>query len=333
MGIIEFATSIPDANAQDAIFKADVQVRRHHKIGVAISGGSDSAIMTDMVWMLDKDKKAIYYWMDTGLEYYATKRHLAELENKYGIEIVKLSAKKSIPTCCKEYGVPFLSKRVSHLISRLQAHGFDWKDGAIADLEKKFPNCRLALRWWCNDFGEKSRFNIDCNRWLKEFLIENPPDFAISDQCCNFAKKSVAKEFIRDSDIDLNCVGVRRSEGGVRATAYKSCYTPSDGGGVDQFRPIFWLNNHSKQVYKEARGITYSDCYEVWGLERTGCAVCPFGKNFEFELECVKRYEPKFYLAVQAIFGKSYEYTRKYREFQKKMKNSTITWEEVMPND
>lgn len=47
---------------------------------------------------------------------------------------------------------------------------------------------------------------------------------------------------------------------------------------------------------------------------------CPYGKDFEKELEIVQKYEPKLYKACMNIFGESYEYTRKYREFQKMMK-------------
>lgn len=37
------------------------------------------------------------------------------------------------------------------------------------------------------------------------------------------------------------------------------------------------------------------------------------------ELEAAKKYEPSLYIVANAIFGKSYEYTRMYREFVKEM--------------
>lgn len=318
--LADFVESIPDSWVQDAILKANVHVDRGEKIACSISGGSDSDIMLDMLYKLDEDKKITYIWFDTGLEYEATKRHLRELEEKYGIEIVRLKAKKPIPIAIREYGVPFLSKQVSEWISRLQRHNFQWEDGTLDELLVKYPKCKAALRWWCNDFGENSRHNISYNTWLKEFMIENPPTFKISNKCCSFAKKFVADEFIREGDFDLNCVGVRKSEGGARASAYKNCFTPETDNKIAQFRPLFWLDNSSKQCYKECRRIKYSDCYEVWGMERTGCAACPFGRNFEFEIECIRKYEPKLYNAANKMFGASYEYTRKYREFQVKMK-------------
>lgn len=316
----EFALATPDQMAQDAIWKADREIQMHDKIVASISGGSDSDIMLDLLHRLDRENKITYIWFDTGLEYEATKRHLKELEEEYGIHIYRIKTPMPVPLAVRRYGLPFLSKQVSEMISRLQAHNFEWEDGTLEELLKKYPKCKVALRWWCNDWGENSRFNISYNTCLKEFLIENPPQFPISNRCCHFAKKAVAKAYEKSGDFDLSCIGVRKAEGGARSTAYKSCFTPGDGYKIAQYRPLFWFDKKSKQVYKQTHGVTYSDCYEVWGMDRAGCAACPFGQNFEFELECIQKYEPKFYAAVNKIFGQSYEYTRKYRLFQKEMK-------------
>ena len=93
----------------------------------------------------------------------------------------------------------------------------------------------------------------------------------------------------------------------------------SVSGGADQFRPIFWFKKDDKKAYEEAFGIVHSDCYCKYGLDRTGCACCPFGKFFERELAVAEQFEPNLYRAAIHVFGKSYEYTRQYREFQKKM--------------
>lgn len=284
--------------------------------------GSDSDLMLDMLYRLDPPKKIVYIWLDTGLEYEATKRHLKEIEEKYGISVIPLKAKKAIPAVVKEYGVPFISKQVSEFTSRLQRHNFQWEDESYEVLSARYPKCLSALRWWCNVHEGNSKFNISIvNPWLKEFIIQNPPDFKISNKCCHYAKKTVAHDFMKNSDYDLECVGVRKLEGGARSSAYKSCFTPHSDSKIAQYRPLYWFSNQSKQIYKDACNITYSDCYEIWGMKRTGCAACPFGREFEFELECIQKYEPKLYKAVNNIFGKSYEYTRKYRQFQKEMSN------------
>ena len=286
----------------------------------SVSGGSDSDIVVELCATLDTDGKVTYVFFDTGLEFQATKQHLKDLEQKYGIEIVIQKAVKPIPTCCREYGIPFLSKQVSEMISRLQRYNFKWEDKPFEELYAEYPKCKAALRWWCNDWGEGSKFNINYNTWLKEFMIANPPTFKISNKCCYYAKKLVAKKFKEEQDFDLSITGVRKAEGGARSSAYKNCFTPASDNTIDEYRPVFWYKQDTKTEFKDHYDIRYSDCYEVWGLPRTGCSGCPYAKDYESELEAVAKYEPKLYKALNKVFGESYEYTRKYREFQQMMR-------------
>lgn len=301
---------------------------KYEKIVCSVSGGSDSDVMLDICHRVDKNNKVEYVWFDTGLEFQATKDHLRFLEDKYGIEIKTYKARKPIPTCCRECGQPFISKNVSEMIYRLQLHNFQWEDEPLEKLLEKYckwdekkqdwVGCKGALVWWCNG-NQTSRFCISQNRFLKEFMIENPPWFKISSRCCKYAKKDVIHKLIKDGGYDLNIFGVRKSEGGIRATAYKNCFDESDS--CDNYRPLFWYSDSDKEEYEEHFGVTHSKCYSEYGLERTGCCACPYGRNLEFELEVTEKYEPKLYKAVTNIFADSYEYTKRYREFIEKSKS------------
>jgi 3'-phosphoadenosine 5'-phosphosulfate sulfotransferase (PAPS reductase)/FAD synthetase len=273
--------------------------------------------MLDLCCMVDTEQKIKYVFFDTGLEYEATKEHLKYLEEKYNINIYIEKASKPIPTCCKQYGQPFISKYVSEFMSRLQRHNFKWEDESYDQLILRYPKCKSALQWWCNDKGSESHFNIHQNKWLKEFILENPPRFKISNKCCHFAKKKVAKDFKINNNIDLSLVGVRKAEGGARATAYKNCFTNNvDKEDIaDEYRPIFWYKEETKRDYENQFNIIHSRCYSEYRLKRTGCAGCPYNRNFEFELKVIEEHEPKLFKAVNNIFGESYEYTRKYKEF------------------
>ena len=88
---------------------------KYKNILCSISGGSDSDVMLDIVWRCDKDNKVTYVWFDTGLEYQATKDHLKYLEEKYNIKIHPYKAIKPIPSSCKTYGQPFISKQSANL--------------------------------------------------------------------------------------------------------------------------------------------------------------------------------------------------------------------------
>lgn len=280
--------------------------------------------MLDILHKVDKDHKVEYVWFDTGIEYQATKDHLKYLEDKYGIEIKRYKAIKPIPVSCKEYGVPFLSKMVSQTIMALQKHNFKWEDKSFDELIQEYPNAKAYIKWWCNQYEPKtSQWNVARNKWLKEFLIENPPTFKISDKCCEYAKKKVKKQCDKENGYDLECIGVRKSEGGIRATAYKNCFSHYDNK-IDEYRPLFFFKNDDKIDYENLFNVIHSKCYTEYGLTRTGCAGCPFGNDFEQKLDVLQKYEPKLYKACNNIFGESYEYTRKYREFYKEMENKCV---------
>lgn len=284
-------------------------------IMVSVSGGSDSDIMLDMIERIGYPLSNLHYvFFDTGLEFSATKRHLEFLEHKYGITIERYKAKIPVPVGVKKYGLPFLSKKISNNIQRLQKHGFKWEDESFEELYVKYPRCKSALRWWCNRWGDHSKLNISNRKWLKEFMIANPPDFPISSGCCDGAKKGTSKMVEKIINPDLSIQGVRKAEGGIRSTAYTSCFDKVFGK-ADQFRPIFWFKKADKNTYEKIFEIVNSDCYCKYGLDRTGCACCPFGKNFEHELSVAEQYEPNLYKAAVHVFGKSYEYIRKYKQF------------------
>ena len=300
---------------------------KYEKIVCTISGGSDSDVMLDIVWQCDKDGKVEYVWFDTGLEYQATKDHLKFLEEKYGIKVKHYRAIVPIPTSCKKYGQPFISKNAAEMIDRLQRHNFQWEDESLEVLlerycewnEKKqdWVGCKGAIMWWCNA-NQSNQFNINHNKWLKEFMVQNPPKFKISSKCCKYAKKDVLHKLVTSEGYELNIFGVRKAEGGIRSTSYKSCFDESDK--CDNYRPLFWYVNDDKIDYENNYGVTHSKCYTEYGLTRTGCAGCPFGRDFEQELSVIEKYEPKLFKAVNNIFGDSYEYTRKYKVFCEEMK-------------
>lgn len=312
-----------------SIVKANHVLSNYHNIVVSISGGSDSDIVLDLIYRVSNilGKKVTYVWFDTGLEFEATKKHLTFLEEKYNIEILREKAVKPIPVACREYGQPFINKRVSEFLYRLQQHDFKFEDRPYEDLIQEYPNCQSALQWWCNTYeakanGKPSMLGIENNKYLKEFIIANPPRFKIANKCCYYAKKKVFHQIADSHNADLSIVGIRKAEGGARATIYKTCYS-DNGLECSTFRPIFWYSDKDKQFYEEKFGVTHSDCYTEYGMYRTGCAGCPYARTLESELDIIEAHEPKLYKAVNNIFKDSYEYTRQYREFCKSQRSQS----------
>lgn len=173
---------------------------KYEKIVCSISGGSDSDVMLDIIWRCDKEGKVEYVWFDTGLEYQATKDHLKLLQEKYGIEIRPYRAIKPIPTSCKTYGQPFISKNVSQNLQSLQRHGFKFEDKHYEELCEEYPKVKSKLKWWCNMY-DCSAFNICNNKWLKEFLIEIHQHLRFLITVANMQRKTLLITLLKNMDM------------------------------------------------------------------------------------------------------------------------------------
>ena len=83
------------------------------------------------------------------------------------------------------------------MIERLQRHDFKWEDETYSNLLPKYPNAKSALKWWCSwhdedlaahfpaQIGKSSKWSISRNSYLREFMIENPPQFKVSAKVIN----------------------------------------------------------------------------------------------------------------------------------------------------
>lgn len=287
--------------AYDALFHTGSKLLdyfgSHERIAISVSGGSDSDCIVHLVCTYFPEflEKCKFVFVNTGLEYDATKRHLCDLEKRYGIEIDRIRG-KSVVTAIRKYGVPILNKA-------------------------KSKNINLYLRG--TPKGEYLVFQADgalysftkSERELARYLKEN--GIMVSSKCCDISKKEPLYQYMKQNHTDLNVSGERKAEGGVRATVNKSCFS-ENVHGIDKYMPLFWWSDETKRIFKKTEGIRYSDCYEVWGMKRTGCVGCPFGKDTAHELELMYQYEPKLYKAVMAVFGQAYELTDRFNCRRKK---------------
>ena len=152
----------------DSEAKAHSVMKMHEgqNIRIAYSGGSDSDTMMWFFRKLGYDIPGVFY--DTGLEYQATKNHLAYMQEQgFTIEIAK--PKHLIPYALKNYGFPFLSKNASELLHRLQRNNFKFKEDGNKTYEELiilYPRAKGALSWWANWNGPTDKFNISRYRGL-----------------------------------------------------------------------------------------------------------------------------------------------------------------------
>lgn len=310
----------PDLDNQlfvvDAIAKTHSVMQQFEgkNIRVAYSGGSDSDTVLWFLRWLGYEVPAVFY--NTGLEYQATWNHLDYMvSQRFQIDVIK--AVRPIPTSQHKYGNAFINKYVSEMLERLQHHNFDFKNhGNLSweELNILYPNCQSALHWWTNT-NQSKRLGISWNKNLKEFLILYGLPFKVSGKCCDGAKKLPVKKYAKENSVDLFLLGIRQQEKGTRSAQYRSCYLSAKKYSYSMYFPLFWWKQDEKKLFDNLMNIQHSKAYTEYGLKRTGCAGCPFGRNFEFELDVIQEHEPKLYKGINTIFGSAYEWTRKYREF------------------
>jgi 3'-phosphoadenosine 5'-phosphosulfate sulfotransferase (PAPS reductase)/FAD synthetase len=158
---------------------------------------------------------------------------------------------------------------------------------------------------------------------MLDFIREYPPDFQISNKCCDYCKKQVAHKVQKGYEMVIT--GECRDEGGMRSVPRKDntslCFT-EQANGQFRLRPLFYVSDKDKAWYKEYYGLRYSDAYEIYGLKRTGCCGCPISYRAAEDLKIIEPYEPNVAKAAWNIFGASYKYREKYNAYKESRKKA-----------
>lgn len=312
------------------------RLREHPNAICSYSGGADSDIMIDLI---ERTRSIFnlppvdYVFFDTGLEMKATRQHVKDAAQKYGVEIVTCKPEVNIVQATRKYGVPFVSKIMSSGLDKWQKKNVplsiadeynkaEDKHAKRLELKERYPKCESLINFLCccNTYGEPRpniQLVINSSKYMLDFIKECPPDFKISAKCCDYCKKQVAHRVQKHYDMIIT--GERRDEGGMRSVPRKDCTTmcfTETSSGQYRLRPLFYVSDADKAWYKEYYGIRYSDAYEVYGLTRTGCCGCAISYKAIDDLEKIRPYEPNVVKAAWNIFGKSYLYRQKYNEYK-----------------
>ena len=314
------------------------RLREHPSANCSYSGGSDSDLLLDLIERVRTihSLPAIEYaFFNTGLEMKATKNHVKEQAEKYGVEIKEHRPKINIVMASRKYGIPFVSKIMSGGLSEWQKKqgpltiadeyaSAEDKAAKRQELRERYPKCESLINFicCCNAAGEPRpniQLVINSSKYMLEFIKETPPDFKISAECCTYCKKHVAHSVHKGFEMIIT--GERRDEGGMRSVPRQDntslCFTETSTGQF-RLRPLYYVSDADKAWYKENYGLRYSDAYEVYGLTRTGCCGCPISYKAVADLERIRPYEPNVVKAAWNIFGKSYLYRQKYNEYKAK---------------
>lgn len=312
------------------------RLTEHPNAICSYSGGSDSDIMLDLI---ERTRTAFnlppikYAFFNTGLEMKATKDHVKEVAEKYGVDIKEVKPDMSIVTSARKNGIPFVSKIMSAGLEGWQKKQLplsiadeyadaEDKIAKRAELKQRYPGCETTINFLCccNSKGEPRpniQLVINSSKYMLDFIREYPPQFKVSASCCDYCKKKPATRIQKDYEMIIT--GERRDEGGMRSVPKKDCTSmcfTENSHGQFRLKPLYYVSDADKAWYKERYGIRYSDAYEVYGLTRTGCCGCPISYKAVKGLEMIEPYEPNVVKAAWNIFGDSYRYRQKYNEYK-----------------
>lgn len=310
----------------------------HPNACCSYSGGSDSDILLDLIEKVRQFyglPEVRYHFFNTGMEMEATKRHVKEVAEKYGVKIDICRPKINIVQATRKYGLPFVSKIMSSGLEGIQTKNIPLeiadeyakakdKKAKRQELKERFPKSESVINFLCgcNSAGEPRpdiQLVIGSSDYMLDFIKENPIPFKVSNKCCTYCKKNLAHDM--QKYFDMIITGERRDEGGMRSVPRSDnsslCFTETADGKY-RLRPLYYVSDKDKEWYKNYYNIKYSDAYEIYGFKRTGCCGCSISARAIEDLERLRPFEPKLYKAAWNVFGDSYRYRQKYKEYVQK---------------
>ena len=177
IGVSKVYTDRPDYADFDSPAKFEAiksiiakRLREHPNAICSYSGGADSDIMIDLI---ERTRRIFelppikYVFFNTGLEMKATKDHVKDVAEKYGVEIEEVRPKINIVQSTRKYGIPFVSKIMSGGLSDWQKKGvplsiaqeYDQAEDKSAkrkELKERYPKCESLINFLCccNSKGE-----------------------------------------------------------------------------------------------------------------------------------------------------------------------------------
>ena len=187
----------------------------------------------------------------------------------------------------EKYGSPCFSKIQDDFIDRYQ------RGSRTKSLME-----RIQSRKFIGHDGKAHASSFRLNELARKTLLSGQLH-RVSPKCCYYLKKKTAHDFEKETGLKP-ILGVRGSEGALRKTQYKSCFS-KDG----KFTPIHDLSNELLEKIIKKYNIEVPDVYKY--IQRTGCMGCPYGRykgDTTKELALLNDRQRKF---VLEYFKESYE--------------------------
>ena len=285
-----------DAMLQDRIMKIQVMDSQHNLSGKAYlsySGGKDSNVVHYLLDMALPGNQIPRVYLDTGIEYKSVREFvLGQAEKDHRFKLVRPS--KNIKDMLEKYGYPFKSKEHSNKLHIYQ------NSGMTKTVEKYLSEGVYS----CPD---KLRY-----QFTPEFKLK------VHDMCCRQLKKQPAHTWETENGKSIIITGMRKSEGGQRASG-KQCSvfrSRDDGqdrtGTLKKFHPVYYVPNDFMDMFVSRFGVKLPDLYYApYNFTRTGCKGCPFNTKLGKDLETLEKFFPAERKQCEIVWGPVYDEYRR----------------------
>lgn len=272
------------------VIKDVIEKHGEQQFYVSFSGGKDSTVLHYLLDMALPENKIPRVFIDTGIEYKAIRDFVMGLAAKDGrFQVIKPS--QPIKKVLETYGYPFKSKQHAHNLMVYQHSGMG-----------------KSVKRYLGIIESNTLF-----RCPKQLEYQFTKDFKIkcSDQCCLRLKKMPVHKWEVENNRPVALTGMRRSEGGERASI-KGCVLTDKNGNIRRFHPLLVVSDEWEDWLIEERGIELCALYkEPFNFKRTGCKGCPFSLDLQEQLSIMDIYLPTERAQCEAIWKPIYDEYRR----------------------
>ena len=257
---------------------------------LSFSGGKDSTILHHLLDLALPGNQIPRVYIDTGIEYQMIKEFVLKLASA-DPRFVIIKPTQPIKPMLEKYGYPFKSKQHSHNVKVYQNSGV----------------C-LSIKRYLGIIESSTKFR--CPKCL-EYQFTSDFTLKLSDSCCRKLKKEPIHKWEKTNNRHIAMTGMRKSEGGERASM-KSCILTDKDGNVTRFHPLAIVDDGWENWFVKTQKIELCPLYaEPFNFKRTGCKGCPFSLDLAEQLEVMERLLPNEYKQCELIWKPVYDEYRR----------------------
>lgn len=285
----------------EVIKKVNEQYDLENNAYISFSGGKDSTILNHLIDLALPNNKIPRVFINTGIEYNDIidfVNDLASNDDRFVIIKPNLPIKSTL----EKYGYPFKSKQHSHNLSIYQNNRDKIE---YTTTIKKY----LGLIYGTN--------KIKCPKML-EYQFSPQFNIKCSDKCCTKMKKEPVTKWQKDNNKTIALTGMRKSEGGQRASL-KGCIVTDKDNKVIKFHPLLVVDENFEKWFINQFNVKLCKLYyEPFNFIRTGCKGCPFNPFLQEQLDIMEELLPNEKKQCEYIWKPIYE---EYRRLGYRLRN------------